>query len=353
MTQQNKNLLNFSEASLVKEFSLSYGKGLYHAQKVIEHAYSKGSLAELDQCEAFQNQKTLAMKIMNDYAFTLPEISSMQEEDGTIKFTLTLHDGYKIESVIIPMKEYTSLCVSSQVGCARGCAFCRTSRMGLVRNLQTHEIIEQYMVARFILKKDIRNIVFMGMGEPLDNLDSVLEAIDILCDFHGINIPARKISISTCGQCQGLLELKKRAEQENGANFRLLVLSLSLHSLQNTVRDTIMPVNKIWPIEKLTETLHAMPQAKAKKKIFIEYLIIPSINNSKTDADALGLFVQEFDAKVNLIAFNAPEDSIYTSANAEDVNRFWSYLRSKNIICFSRASKGACIQAACGQLATQ
>jgi len=347
------NIFGLTEEALCEEISRRYGKGLYHCRGVMNHVYSTGSLSGLGEDPAFLDNQPLASKIMDDFSSELPPVDSVREEEGTIKFTLVLADGQRIESVIIPMKEHTSLCVSSQVGCARGCGFCRTGHMGLVRNLASAEIVAQYMTARFVFGKDIRNVVFMGMGEPLDNLDAVLQSVDILTDCHGAALLMRRISLSTCGQCQGLEKLKERITREPEREYHLLPLAISLHTVDNTVRDSLMPVNRIWPLERLKQTLLSLPHARHKDKIFFEYMVIPGVNDSRDDAAVLNDFLQDFSAKVNLIAFHAPEGSSFPSASWTDVDRFWSYLREFGIVCFSRISKGQQIQAACGQLATQ
>ena len=347
------SVLGLNEAALLEEFSRRYGKGLFHCRGAMHHLYTTGTLAGLEETAQFRDNRPLAQKVIGDFAFDLPPVSRVLEEDDTVKFTLVLNDGQRVESVIIPMRNHTSLCVSSQVGCARGCVFCRTGQMGLIRNLSAAEIIAQYMTARFVFGQDIRNIVFMGMGEPLDNLDAVLAAVDILTDCHGAAIFPRRISISTCGQCQGLECLKDRIAKDPGKGYQLLPLSVSLHSVNDSVRDSLMPVNRIWPLERLRHTLLSMPHARDKDKIFFEYIVIPSVNDSPADAAALKVFMEGFRAKVNLIAFQAQAGSSLSSATWDDVDRFWSYLRGFGITCFSRISKGQGIQASCGQLATE
>jgi len=352
MAGEKTNIYNLNEQSLVAEFALRYGKGVYHCRGALRHLYNTGSLTGLADTEPFRANPELARKIEADFDCALPPVTRTREEDGTVKFALALHDGQEIESVIIPMKAHTSLCVSSQAGCARGCSFCRTARMGLARNLTPAEIVAQYMTARFAFGKDIRNIVFMGMGEPLDNLDAVLTAVDILTNMYGAALLPRRVSLSTCGQCQGLISLKERIRSNPEKNYHLMPIGISLHAITDRVRDSLMPVNRIWPLAELKRTLLELPQAQDASKIFFEYMVIPSVNDSREDAAALGAFMNGFRAKVNLIACVAPEDSPLPSATWDDVDRFWSYLRALGIACFSRISKGKTIQASCGQLAT-
>lgn len=361
-------VLGLNESMLLEEIFTRYGKGLYHCRGLLSHLYSTGNFTGLEDTPHFRENRTIAKKIADDFTCDLPPVSRVLEEDGTIKFTIQLSDGHCVESVIIPMKNHTSLCVSSQVGCARGCAFCRTATMGFIRNLSAAEIIAQYMTARFVFGKDIRNVVFMGMGEPFDNLDAVLTAVDVLTDVHGIGMMMRKISLSTCGQCGGLSLLKERVESESEKNYHLLTLSISLHSLDDGTRNSLMPVNLLWPLDYLRSTLLSMPHARAKDRIYFEYMVIPGVNDTKEDAALLMAFLEGFRAKVNLIAYvdsgpAEPEGAdpkiavtetppLFRSASREDVDRFWGYLRASGIACFSRISKGQRIQASCGQLAT-
>jgi len=358
------NILGLNESTLLNEISSRYGKGLFHCRGLMSHAYSSGSLEGLEDSPQFRENRELAQKITDDFTCDLPPVSRALEEDGTVKFTIQLADGHCVESVIVPMKNHTSLCVSSQIGCARGCVFCRTAKMGFIRNLKAAEIIAQYMAARFVFRKDIRNIVFMGMGEPFDNLDAVLEAVDILTDPHGIGMPMRRISLSTCGHCVGLERLKERIVSESEKSYHLLTLSISLHSLDDKIRSALMPVNRLWPLDHLRSTLLSMPHARDKDKIYFEYMVIPGVNDTSADAALLIAFLEGFRAKVNLIAYEAPDvaesdipksgaNLLLRSASHEDMDRFWGYLRASGIACFTRVSKGQRIQASCGQLATK
>ncbi len=352
MHSERVSIIGLNESALLEQITLRYGKGLFHCRAAMAHLYSAGSLNGLEDSAGFADNRALARRIASDFTAELPPVAGALEEEGTLKFTLKLDDGQLIESVIIPMRGHTTLCVSSQAGCARGCVFCRTARMGLARNLTVAEIIAQYMTARFTFGREIRNIVFMGMGEPLDNLESVLTAVDILTDLRGPALLPRRISISTCGQCRGLQALKERIEREPEKGYHLLTLGISLHAGENSVRSALMPVNRQWPLEELRATLLSLPQASDKDKIYFEYMIIPGLNDSAEDAVALRCFMEGLRAKVNLIAFAAPEDSDLPSASWADVDLFWSRLRALDVPCYSRVGKGRRIQASCGQLAT-
>ncbi len=353
MEKEKPDIPGMGEAALTEALARAYGKGRYHAQGVIETLYSTGSLYSLSQSPRFTDNPTLAEKIRADFLCALPPVAHVLEEAGTRKFTLALHDGMEIESVIIPMKAHTTLCVSSQVGCARACAFCRTARMGFVRNLTTAEIVAQYLTARFAFGADIRNIVFMGMGEPLDNLDAVLASVDILTDPRGAAILARRISISTCAPPGGLERFAERIKDEPEKGYRLVTLGVSLHAANDETRSALMPVNRLNPLGGVRRSLMALPHASDKDKIYFEYMVIPSVNDREEDAQALRDFIAGFRAKVNLIAFNPPEGSPLPGATDEDVDRFWKRLRAHDLACYSRSGKGSSIQASCGQLATR
>lgn len=352
MERERQDILGMGEEELTEALATGYGKGRYHARGIIEWLYSTGSLGRLAESPRFADNPALAEKIVAGFQCRLPPVARMLEEAGTKKFTLSLNDNREVESVIIPMKAHTTLCVSSQVGCARGCSFCRTSRMGYIRNLTAGEIVAQYMTARFAFGADVRNIVFMGMGEPLDNLDAVLAAVDILTDAHGPAILPRRISISTCAPPGGIERFAERVRLAPGKGYRLVTLGISLHAANDGTRSALMPVNLVNPLATLRRSLLALPHAADKDKIYFEYMVIPSVNDGEGDAIALGDFIAGFRAKVNLIAFRPPEGSALSGATVDDVDRFWKRIRDRGIACYSRSGKGSGIQASCGQLAT-
>jgi 23S rRNA (adenine2503-C2)-methyltransferase len=352
MERERLDILGMDENALATDFGARYGKGRYHARGVIECLYETGSLERLEDSPRFAENPALADKIVADYSFDPPRVARVSEEAGTKKFTLSLADGSEVESVIIPMKSHTTLCVSSQVGCARGCAFCRTASMGFVRNLTAGEIVAQYLTARIAFGADVRNVVFMGMGEPLDNLDAVLAAVDVLSDAHGPAILPRRISISTCAPPGGLERFGERVRLAPEKNYRLLTLGVSLHAAKAETRASLMPVSRLNPPDALRRSLLDLPHASDKDKIYFEYMVIPSVNDGEDDALTLREYVSGIPAKVNLIAFRPPEGSPLPGASTADVERFWKRIRDLGIPCYSRAGKGSSIQASCGQLAT-
>tara|TARA_R110000868_G_scaffold119469_1_gene316466 strand:+ start:150467 stop:151639 length:1173 start_codon:yes stop_codon:yes gene_type:complete len=312
---------------------------------------------------------------------TIPEIVKRHEElvdEGvTIKFVQRLpnpehrlaHRGIDfddIESVIIPMigrsgRKTHTLCVSSQVGCAMGCDFCETAQMGLIRSLTASEIAGQWWAARHIEGIEIDNIVFMGMGEPMDNLDEVLAAIECLTDRSGASIPMANITISTVGRIDGLRRIKDQV-QEPG--WKRLGLALSLNASNDESRSKLMPINNKWNMQELQDILQELREVRGGRKIMIEYVLIPGVNDSLTNADELAAWMEPFlkdpsrdKAKghgglLNVIPYNPRRDSPWPAPTEEQVDGFVERLVSHGVFVNRRRTKGRDTMAACGQLGT-
>ena len=271
-------------------------------------------------------------------------IDNTVEEDGLIKFITRLNDGLCIESVIIPMSSYSTLCVSSQVGCKMGCAFCETGSNGFYRNLNTEEIVGQIYTARFHFGYEIRNVVIMGMGEPLDNFDNVSQAIGIISDQRGFNIAKRHITLSTVGMAEGLKKL-------SGLGWQDLKLAISLNAPNDKIRSRIMPINHTFPMEKLRKALMDYP-LKRKSVIFIEYVLIKGLNDTRESARQLAEYLKPLKTKVNLIPVNPNtySDTRFETPSQEDMNRFYSWLTENGLFVRKRTARGLGLMAACGQL---
>lgn len=281
-----------------------------------------------------------------------PEVARTQESgDGTVKFLLRMEDGALVESVLIPSEARDgsrrwSQCLSSQVGCAMACTFCATGRMGFTRNLGMGEILGQILVAREYLgdtRPDwpvLRNLVFMGMGEPLLNWPAVRDALESLNDDRGLNFSPRRITVSTCGIRDGLRELG-----ESG----LAYLAVSLHAPNQALRQRIMPRAARWPLEELLAALAAYP-LKTRERITFEYLLLGGVNDSPEDAAQLARLVARVRGKLNLIVYNPWEGSPWEAPSEERVLAFERALWDRNITAIVRKSKGRDIAAACGQL---
>jgi 23S rRNA (adenine2503-C2)-methyltransferase len=282
-------------------------------------------------------------------AFNQPVIE--RSDDGCVKFGFRLDDGYMIEAVLIPEIDRNTLCVSSQVGCAMQCSFCLTGTMGFIRNLRPAEIVNQVCAVRdFLLNEPeeqrigpelVTNIVFMGMGEPLNNLENLLTSISILTEQKGLDFTGRRITVSTCG-----IVPKMRLLGENAP----VNLAVSLHAVDDHTRDMLMPINKRYPIAQLLEACRTYPMAK-RRRIMFEYILLRGINDSDEHAHKLAGMLQSIPCKINLLAYNETGGLPYKSPSNERVLAFQEILRKNHYSVFIRTSRGADISAACGQLA--
>ena len=278
-----------------------------------------------------------------------PEVQErLESADGTIKFLLRLSDGALVETVLIPgAKGRITQCLSCQIGCAMGCTFCSTGQMGFSRNMTMAEILGQILVAREFVGDTpehpvLRNLVFMGMGEPLLNLDEVMRSLSSLNHENGLSFSPRRITVSTCGVKKGLIELG-----ESGMAF----LAVSLHATSQEVREQIMPKAAKWHFDDLIKTLQNYP-LKARERLTFEYLLLGGVNDSIDDAKALSRIMARVKGKLNIIVYNPVKGLPYKAPTPERVLAFEKYLWSKNITAILRQSKGQDILAACGQLKT-
>jgi len=330
-------------------FSSEYGKGAYHALALFRRLYTVGD-ASVSAEEEYRLSGELAGKVERDFRVKLPEIQEIYDDDGTLKFTLRLEDGAHIESVLIPMSEWETLCISSQVGCGRGCRFCETGSMGFGRNLKTEEIVAQWASARFTIGRSPRNIVFMGMGEPFDNFDEVIRAVDIFSDQRGAAIPKRRISISTAGNVEGIRRLSELENRNPERAYRTIHLAVSLNAPNDEIRNELMPVNRVWPMAELKSALMDSPQFGIKDALYFEYVLIPGVNDEERHAYELAEWMDGLSAKVNLIPYHPVESYPLPAADDDLVDRFHHILRSLDIECRTRRSRGKDIKAACGML---
>ena len=267
----------------------------------------------------------------------------MQSQDGTRKLLFSLENNLAIESVLIPDSKRLTLCVSTQVGCTVDCRFCLTGQMGLKRNLKAHEIVDQVMAAQDILEKGerITSLVFMGMGEPLANIDAVSDAVSRITNIQwGLGIPARRITISTAGFTKSL-----KALAALGVN-----VAISLNATTNEQRDVLMPmVNKLNPLPELLEACRAYPLDRGKRLTF-EYVLLNGENDSPQDAQRLTQLLRGMRCKINLIPFNEFPGSMFRRPPDEAIEKFQNVLRHRGLDVFLRESRGRDILGACGQL---
>jgi 23S rRNA (adenine2503-C2)-methyltransferase len=272
--------------------------------------------------------------------------------DGTRKWLLRFSDGQEVESVHIPEEDRGTLCVSSQVGCTLTCKFCHTGTQKLVRNLSAPEIVGQVMVARDQLRewpspKDGRllsNIVMMGMGEPLYNFENVAKALKIVMDGEGISISKRKITLSTAG----VVPMIHRCGAELGVN-----LAISLHAVNDELRDRIVPINKKYPLADLLEACRTYPGLTNARRITFEYVMLKDVNDSPAEARELVRLLQEIPAKVNLIPFNPWPGAPFECSTPEAIKRFSDIVFDAGYASPVRTPRGQDIMAACGQLKSE
>jgi 23S rRNA (adenine2503-C2)-methyltransferase len=276
----------------------------------------------------------------NFYILSLALIEKQVSSDGTEKFLFGLFDHQGIESVLIPTSRRLSACISTQVGCKFACRFCASGMQGWRRDLTTGEIIEQVIYLKDQVARRLNNLVFMGVGEPLDNYDNLLNAIRILNSHHCLNIGARRMTVSTCGLIPGIERLAKENLQ--------IELSISLHAADNQTRTYLMPINKRYPLEKLLPACRAYFK-KTKRQITFEYVLIKGINSDLRQAKKLRRLLIGLDAKVNLIPASKFKDG-FSAPDKLDMLLFRDILIKAGIPATIRRPRGADIQAACGQL---
>jgi len=258
--------------------------------------------------------------------------------DGSSRFLLTLRDGAMVESVVIPERGRVTLCVSSQAGCARGCAFCATARLGLLRNLEAGEILEQAVMASRV--SPISNVVFMGMGEPLDNYDQVRRAVVLLASPLGFNIGQRHIVVSTAGIVPGIRRLAT-----DGLPCQLTV---SLNAPDDALRSRLMPVNRAWPLAELQDACREYV-TRTGKRVTFAYVLLRGINDSPRQAGKLGAIARGLGAKVNLIPWN--RSTGFERPSEAAISTFQEALKATGVLTLMRRERGGTIGAACGQLA--
>jgi 23S rRNA (adenine2503-C2)-methyltransferase len=312
----------------------------YRARQLLKWIYGKHVFDPAGMTDLPANFREF---ISTAFDFRMPEITArLKSADGSEKFRLSLADGQRIEMVLMPQAKKLTLCVSSQAGCARGCSFCATGAMKLKRNLLTHEIVQQILLATQAAEQPITNIVFMGMGEPMDNLDNVMDALKLIQDESTLAFSPRRTTLSTCGIVPGIHLLA-----DSGVKVKLAV---SLNSARNEVRDELMPVNRKYPLDVLKKAL-LYYQHRSRFRITLEYILIPELNMSGADVKALRKFCGDLSCKVNFIPYNQVSSLPYRAPTEEEIERFLEKARDLPQAITLRRSRGADICGACGQLA--
>jgi 23S rRNA (adenine2503-C2)-methyltransferase len=339
MTQQEEPQFDLKNMSpdLLLDFLSGMGKERFRSEQIFRWVYQRGVD---DFCQMTDLAKTLRDELRRRLTIsTLIQEAVEVSMDGTRKFLFRLHDGQSVETVLIPMEGgRNTLCISTQVGCAMQCSFCMTGTFGLERNLATGEIVNQVCAVR----KDypVDNIVLMGMGEPLHNLDNVIDALQILYARSGFDYGPRKVTLSTSGLVPQIYELGQRIRVN---------LAVSLNATTDEVRNQLMPINRRYPLAQLMEACRKFPLAP-RQRITFEYILIKDVNDSPADAKRLVRLLHGIKAKVNLIPFNEHQGSDFLAPEEHVIRTFQTYLLNRQIVAIRRAGKGQDISAACGQL---
>ena len=326
------------------------GEPKFRAKQIYQWVYVHGAT---DFAQMTNLSKDLRARLAEKFSLSRPKIVTEQiSKDKTHKWLLEFADGQRIETVYIPEADRGSVCISTQVGCAVGCTFCHTGSQKITRNLTAGEIVSQFMVARDVYKewpstsqenRLISNIVVMGMGEPLHNVDNVIAALKLLTDGDGIAISKRKVTLSTSGIVPNMLRIAK----ETGVK-----LAVSLHAPNNEKRSQIMPINKRYPIEEILQACQEYQKIVTSRYITFEYLMLDGINDSLDDARQLIDLMKKFKigAKFNLIPFNPWPGCPYKPSSNNRVHAFAKELEKAGFAAPIRVARGQDILAACGQL---
>ena len=339
--RRDMNLINLSQQEL-ESFIAEIGEKPFRAKQIFQWLWQKYATS-FD--EMTNLSKDLRSALEKHATLVPPEIDTVSEsEDGTIKFLLKLHDGKLVETVLIPAEDRYTQCLSTQVGCAMACTFCNTGQMGFERNMTAGEIAAQTVLAKkFLAERGLKgpsNLVFMGMGEPLMNLENLIGALKIFTHPHGLLISKRKMTVSTVGFPDKLRKLG-----ETG----LALPAISLHAATQELREKIMPRAAKVHLDDLMRALDNYPK-KPRERVTYEYLLLRDVNDSMKHAKDVVRLLGHRRCKVNLIAYNPTEGSPYQAPDPDQVLAFEDYLRDKNMTCTIRKSKGQDIKAACGQL---
>lgn len=335
-----KNIYNYSLTDLENMF-LEMGETKFRAFQVFEWLYIK-KVKSFD--EMTNLKKDLINKLSNIFTFNIVDIVKVQEDKDVKKYLFNLYDDNKIEAVLMKHNYGTSICISTQVGCNMGCLFCESGRLKKIRNLEPYEMISQILKIEEDTKTRISHIVIMGIGEPFDNYDSVLKFIEIVNNQKGINIGSRHITISTCGL---ISKIDLFSDKKLGVN-----LAISLHASNNNTRDYLMPINKVYNIEKLIESIKNYI-LKTKRRVTFEYILIKDINDSEKDALNLVKLLKGIMCYVNIIPYNETSNNEFKKSDKVTTLNFYDILKKNNINVTIRKEFGSKVSAACGQLRSE
>lgn len=332
-----KNIYNLTLKEL-EEYFITIGEKKYRATQIYDFLYRK----RMDDVLLMSNiSKKVQERLLQDFSFAKIKLILKQEDKDVSKYLFELLDGQKIESVLMYHDYGISICVSSQVGCNMGCRFCESGRLKKVRNLEAYEIVQQILLIEADIQKRITHVVVMGIGEPFDNYDNVMNFVRIINEAKGIAIGSRHITISTCGLINGIEKFMHEDGQVN--------LAISLHAPNDKIRQSIMPVASVYPIDELFQVVREYID-KTHRRITLEYILLDSINDTEECALELVQLVRGMNCYVNLIPYNETENIQYKRSKKEQIQKFYDILKKNKVSVTIRKEFGSKVDAACGQL---
>ena len=332
------SIYGYTEKKL-KEYLTSVGEKPFRASQIIEWLYRH----KINSFDEITNMKKSFIEILKrDFTLDRLELVTRQDSvDGTIKFLFRLNDGNLIETVLMSHDYGYSVCVTTQVGCNMGCVFCASGMKKKLRNLETHEIVLQILTVSMLTNLRVSHVVVMGIGEPFDNYDNVLDFLKIINHPLGLEIGARHITVSTCGLVNKIYDY---------ADFDLQVnLAISLHAPNDEIRNQIMPINKAYPIEKLVEAIKYYID-KTNRRVTIEYILLRDLNDTIKHANELADLLHGLNVYINLIPYNEVKEKPFKRSTPEAMHAFFDQLKKRRLNVTLRKEQGSDIDAACGQL---
>ncbi len=339
--EEKLSIYGLDLADLEKYF-ISIGENPAKGKMLMKALYQRqdfSTLKDFSHLEIFKN--SLLKRLSADFSLELPTLVENSQSDTAAKGLFALQDGKFIEAVLMKQKYGNSICVSTQIGCNMGCAFCESGKHKKERNLTAAEMVSQLLYMKEKFQSPIQTVAVMGIGEPLDNFDELMKFLAIITDDNGMAIGIRHITVSTCGIIPKIDQL--------ASHKPAYPLALSLHSADDQLRSQLMPINKTYNLELLKSSLLDYC-AKSKRKVFLEYVMLENVNDSLNDAQKLVEFCTDLKCTVNLIAYNETNSMGFKATKFEDIMTFYDYLKKNGVHATIRREFGAGIDAACGQL---
>ena len=332
-----KNIFSMTKQQL-EDYFININDKKFRATQIYEFLYKK-RIYDVNNMNNIG--KSIKEKIKQDFDFSFIKIKLKQEDKDVKKYLFELSDGNYIESVLMYHDYGISICVSSQVGCNMGCAFCESGRLKKVRNLETYEVVQQILLIEEDIKERISHVVVMGIGEPFDNYDNIMNFIRIINDPKGIDIGARHITVSTCGIVPKIKEFTKDFNQVN--------LAISLHAPNDTIRNKIMPISKAYKLSELMSSIKEYIK-ETNRRVTFEYIMLENINDTNECAKELSNLLKGLNCYVNLIPYNETENIGFKRTKKMQILAFYDILKKNGINVTIRKEFGSKVDAACGQL---